>query len=257
MNKGAKMKTLYTVGCSFTKYDKNVTEDKLWPSLLAEKLNYNVINDGKPGGSNQRSFRKLQNFIQNTKIPFEDLLVLIQVTAPFRFEFPDSVDWTRVVMTSLGKQAVNPVIVSIGEKNTRKISRIGMNKLRHNLINYTEEAEYLQYLRQLSQLSFLPEKHQIAYKLISFILPTSIEENKEFVNNNFNWFFPNDITMSNIFNMHSSVDKINLHPDELGNQQIADFMYTELRNSADTNTAPAPTRNKSSKRSKSKKHKEI
>ena len=147
-----RMKTLYTVGCSFTKFDQNVPENKLWPSLLAGKLNYSVINEGKQGGSNQRSFRKIQNFISNTTIPFEDLLVLIQVTSPFRFEFPDSVDWTRVVMNNLNQRATLPVIPSIGEKNTKQITEIGMDKLRSNLVNYTEESEYLQ--DQLAKIPF-------------------------------------------------------------------------------------------------------
>ena len=87
---------LYTVGCSFTRNVNRsniigedielVSLDKQWPHLLGDRLNVPTINDGFWGSSNQRSFRRLKNFLETKSIPSQNVLVLAQMTYPARFE---------------------------------------------------------------------------------------------------------------------------------------------------------------------------
>jgi hypothetical protein len=98
------IKLLYTVGCSFTrmishnklhKTDNNgfvdlVPISKQWPHLLGDKFGIPTINDGFWGSSNQRSFRRLNHFLKTKHIPSSNVMVIVQITFPARFEMENS-----------------------------------------------------------------------------------------------------------------------------------------------------------------------
>lgn len=244
------MKSIYAVGCSFTKFP-NVNESELWPAVLANKFDCCVINDGIPGGSNYRSFRKITEFIDTYPKSLEDVFFIIEVTSPLRFEFSEDANngWSRVVMNLPKVRTTNGVIPSnkniqytsaqsLGELmrnffEARKLRNIGEEKLSAKLINYNEQEEYYEFIRQLSQLSFYFERHNLKYTLLSFIIPKLTTDQLSFVNNNFNWLVKNDVHSSNIHSMYSEVDeetaKINnYHPTKENHIEIANFIHKNI-----------------------------
>ena len=229
------MKHIYAVGCSFTKFP-NVKETELWPAVLAEKTNCSVINDGMPGGSNNRSFRKLVEFLTTTNIPKDDITFLVQITSPIRFEFQEyeNGSWARVVMNVKGKQAHTPVISNSTGISKSKIIRAGRKKLNAKMLNYYDEEEWYDYIRQLSQISHLLETYNVNYRLLSFIIPKLTEERLYFLNNNFKWISGN-IQESNIHEMYTydpDTAKENQHHPTLENHiEIANYILSKLSNS--------------------------
>lgn len=81
-------KLLYANGCSFTNHDPLDQSDK-WPENLAKELGISdYINDGMGAGTNQGIFKRTAKFLSETKVPASDILAVIQLTYPFRFEMP-------------------------------------------------------------------------------------------------------------------------------------------------------------------------
>lgn len=81
-------KYLYTNGCSFTKHSP-LAESELWPNILSQDLGIpEVINQAQGAGGNDRIFKSVSKFLMNTDIALSDILVVIQITFPFRFELP-------------------------------------------------------------------------------------------------------------------------------------------------------------------------
>ena len=81
-------KYLYANGCSFTKHTP-LAESDLWPTMLAQRLGIpEVINQAKGAGGNDRIFKTLSKFLLDTNIANSDILAMIQITFPFRFELP-------------------------------------------------------------------------------------------------------------------------------------------------------------------------
>jgi hypothetical protein len=78
------IKKVLTVGCSFTYGDElSDRENTAWPYLLAKQNNWQVINLGKSGGSNDRSIRIAFNEIKN-----QYDLIIVAWTVNSRFEVP-------------------------------------------------------------------------------------------------------------------------------------------------------------------------
>ena len=81
-------KLLYANGCSYTNYQPLGQSDK-WPKNLARELDIpDYINDGRAGGTNQGIFKRTAKFLTETQVPARDILAVIQLTYPFRFEMP-------------------------------------------------------------------------------------------------------------------------------------------------------------------------
>lgn len=88
------MKCLYANGCSFT-WHLPLAESEMWPNILAHELGIpEVINEAQGASGNQRIFRSVNNFLINTEIPVTDILAVIQITYPFRFELPLETEFT-------------------------------------------------------------------------------------------------------------------------------------------------------------------
>jgi hypothetical protein len=82
------MKYLYVNGCSFTKH-RPLAESDLWPTMLADCLGIpEVINHAQGAGGNDRIFKSVSKFLLDADIPLCDILAVIQITFPFRFELP-------------------------------------------------------------------------------------------------------------------------------------------------------------------------
>jgi hypothetical protein len=84
-------KTLYVNGCSHTHGTTISMEGRLdltWPNLLANHLNFDLVNDSRCGASNDRIFRTTIEYILSAAIPPDK--VVIQFTDVERFEFAHS-----------------------------------------------------------------------------------------------------------------------------------------------------------------------
>jgi hypothetical protein len=68
------MKQLITVGDSFTYGEELADRTVAWPQLLANKLNYSLVNLGLPSASNDKILRKTIDCIVNE--PLVDLVVI-------------------------------------------------------------------------------------------------------------------------------------------------------------------------------------
>jgi hypothetical protein len=68
------MKNLVTVGDSFTYGEELADRNQAWPSLLANLINYNLLNLGKPAASNDKILRTVIDHVVNN--PDVDLIVV-------------------------------------------------------------------------------------------------------------------------------------------------------------------------------------
>jgi lysophospholipase L1-like esterase len=81
------MKTLYTVGDSFTYGEElNNPTTQAWPAVLAERLGYNLINEGHPGVGNEYIVKKTVLALSKYKPD----LVIVGWTSCSRKEFADA-----------------------------------------------------------------------------------------------------------------------------------------------------------------------
>lgn len=76
-------KRLLTIGCSFT-YGEELEDPhtQSWPALIAEEFDYELINLGLCGGSNDYIFRQAIEYTVDDRYD----LVIVQWTEPSRFE---------------------------------------------------------------------------------------------------------------------------------------------------------------------------
>lgn len=96
---------LYANGCSFTNHLPLDQSDK-WPENLAKELGIpDYINDGMGAGTNQGIFKRTTKFLTETTVPASDILAVIQLTYPFRFEMPTPAHvsgWQTYITMALG-----------------------------------------------------------------------------------------------------------------------------------------------------------
>jgi hypothetical protein len=57
-----------------TPIGKHPKEHQQWPALLAEKMGCSIHNDGLWAGNNNRTFRKLREFIKTTTVPLDRVM---------------------------------------------------------------------------------------------------------------------------------------------------------------------------------------
>lgn len=131
-------KKVLTVGCSFT-YGEELTHPHAdsWPTLLARKNDWDVVNFGKSGGSNDR----------NTRIVFEEIgnaydLMIVAWTVPDRFE----------VATDHG-----PMDINVSSGHVKKLQWVDEYYKQH----YDRFYSYSKWIRQVVMLqSYLKSKNQ-------------------------------------------------------------------------------------------------
>ena len=86
------MKKLFTLGCSLT-YPFG------WKELLAEKINFELINSAMYASSNSLQVKRIHSYIVNNKIKKEDIIIW-QITSYHRYSF-------SVALSNKWKKALN------------------------------------------------------------------------------------------------------------------------------------------------------
>ena len=108
------MKNLYINGCSFTAGDRLGLQqpDKIWPKLLSDRLDTNLINHSENGSSMQTITFNSVNYLST--LNSEDTLVVIGLT------------WKPRYMVQFGEGVVNvtPAIVQPGRDRSVSFDRI-------------------------------------------------------------------------------------------------------------------------------------
>ena len=96
------MKVL-TVGCSFT-FGEELEHPyaDAWPVVLARKNEWELTNQGKPGGSNDRSIRVVFEEIDNNYD-----LIIVAWTVPDRFEVANGDNTIDININSGDKRNLN------------------------------------------------------------------------------------------------------------------------------------------------------
>jgi len=148
------MKTLFTIGDSFTYGDELPDRSKAWPSLLADKLGYNLINGGTSGVGNEFIVRKTIKAVA-TSAP---TLVVIAWTSCGRQEHAD--EW--------GAYDIWPGCSSRGV-NFDEDAKLAYRKelIKYITMHNNEEHEYRRWLRQVIMLQSFLQVHNIDYIMCS------------------------------------------------------------------------------------------
>jgi len=145
------MKTLYTIGDSFTFGDELENKSNNWPSVLAEYKNFKLINEAKPGVGNEYIIKKTMFAVEK----YNPDLIIIAWTSCGRKEFADE----------LGAFDIWPA------HNRRKFNNKELG-FRLPLIDYITKYnnalhEYRTWLRQVVLLQSYLKLHNVNYLMCS------------------------------------------------------------------------------------------
>jgi hypothetical protein len=206
--------TLYTNGCSFTKYIRD-QDCNHWPNYLAEMLPAEVINDAEGCGSNQRAFRKTYEHLLLNRPD----LVIIQLTDTFRFEFYQHSGqlWSSC---KTGPMVINDTPDKLGEK---------LVSLKEK--SFTGIEEKYNYISILNSFKSLFEQFDMPH----FFCQTSMSLNVlnsdtvDYFNKNFNWVYKNDCLPSSFWSCAPEMNPNDGHPTAHGNQKIAEWIYNGIK----------------------------
>lgn len=143
------------MGDSFTYGDELADPAKsAWPVLLAEKMGYDLVNEGKPGAGNEYIVKKTIKSVPR----YNPDLVIVSWTSASRQEFSD--EW--------GTYDIWP-----GQTLRYPINHRGkVLKHREELIKYitmynNEEHEYRRWLRQVILLQSYLKCYNVNYRFVS------------------------------------------------------------------------------------------
>ena len=92
---------LYTNGCSFTWGDELSNRNSRYASLLANKLNCELVDNSMCGASNERILRTTLDYLQDPKTDLENLIVVIGWSGISRTEIYDN-GWDTITPTMMG-----------------------------------------------------------------------------------------------------------------------------------------------------------
>ncbi len=209
---------LYTNGDSWT-YGEFLNEStrakQCWPSVVAEQLGLELINDARGGSCNQRIIRtsvsSLQSLINQGRKP----LVVLCWSFPHRYEMCklDTNEWVR--FSGTGNDADEQLAELI---TSRYNSDVG------NMEIFATQSLLVQ--------SFLKEK-QLPYLLVPTfriefeLLPKALLENLS-AGIDFNYFM-HDFSLRSYLNSFNDVDWVKDHPGPEGHKILADFMLTHIK----------------------------
>ncbi len=214
-----------------------------WPHLLAKKLGVEVVNDAIWNGSNPRTFRKLEIFLNTFPVDPTKVFCLIQFTFPWRFEMPHTEDLTDYTWReSLHKenwirlnpghfdiekyynkdQSLDPCVAIVpDEPNLPTISE-GLDKIHGKLIRYTGEVERLDQLKHIYAIKGLLDTHGCKYK---FILGDHGKHDDDLTSD----FLP--MTLKSLMGDNVGVD--GMHANQQGNIETANKLYEYLMSDTD------------------------
>ena len=92
---------LYSNGCSFTWGDELSNRNSRYASLLANKLNCELVDNSMCGASNERILRTTLDYLQDPKTDLENLIVVIGWSGISRTEIYDN-GWDTITPTMMG-----------------------------------------------------------------------------------------------------------------------------------------------------------
>ena len=143
------MKTLLTLGCSFTHenwfskiYPEIDCSFSKWPAIVGDKLGYNVINLGQNGNNNDFIFKTCQDYLVNNKVDM--VCVLWTQSTRLNVHDMDSINWC--VPGGFDKTNINSKYLKIF--NLDKFGSIVKNK--ENIMKLANE--HLRNIYMLDQL---------------------------------------------------------------------------------------------------------
>ena len=208
---------IYTVGDSFT-YGQELSDPatQAWPKLVADRLGYQLINDGTPGVGNEFMVKKTMQAVAKHK----PKLVIVAWTSCARTEFADQ--W-GVYDTWPGC-------------SSRVFDEDPKLKYRHDLIKYitrynNDVHEYRRWLRQVILLQSFLQNHSIEYIMCNTF------DNQERYNPNEEYIklvdttkfvgWPNDGFVEWAYDTPHGPGG---HPLEQGHKQIAEKIYEACNN---------------------------
>ena len=139
---------LFTVGCSFT-YGEELPnpEQQCWPRLLADRLGYELVNDGRPGVGNEYIVRKTIQAVAELKPD----LVAIGWTSCGRVELADEYG-VYDIWPGCSSRVFEQNKLSFRQEAIKYITRYN-----------NDEHEYRRWLRQVILLQSFLKQHNIDY----------------------------------------------------------------------------------------------
>ena len=237
---------LYCSGCSFTRMASRRGFPEMehqWPHLLGQRMGVEIVNDAIWNGSNSRTFRKLETFLNTFPIDPTRIFCLIQFTFPWRFEMPHPEDLTDYTWRESAHKEnwirLNPghfdiekyydkdesiftsVAVVPDKPNLPTISE-GLDKIHGKLIRYTDEVERLDQLKYIYAIKGLLDAHGCKYK---FITGDSGRFDYDLTSD----FLPTTLKML----MGDNVGVDGMHANLQGNMETANKLYEYLMSDTD------------------------
>jgi hypothetical protein len=218
-----------------------------WPHILANKLNIpDVINDALWNGSNERTFRKLDQFLKSHTGDLDKVLFIIQFTFPWRYEMwsdniqedytweqaPDDVkeNWIRLnpgwadIEKPFDPDGVDNSVALVHHKVSKQLTYQGRIKAYGRAVDWNNETEYQTAVRQCLAVDNLLKIHN-AHRRYMFgdILRQDTEARvKELIPGFLNNFY----VCTSIPEEMKTID--GYHPDYQGNVYFADLLAEEL-----------------------------
>lgn len=261
------LKLLYTVGCSFTRMiSKNIGVDgkmtdlvpltMQWPHVLGDKFNIPTINDGLWGSSNQRSFRRLKNFLETKSVDSNNLLVIVQITFPARFEmdnyginvedyaWPDcdyTEDYIRLNPGWMEADIENLDFEHVVENHPRVLGSVclprnkkysehfqdGLKKVYAKTIRYTEKQEKLEEMTYIYAIQGLLDCYGVhGHIVFGDTSYKNIQAYSQQIHR-----VMDSLSIREIAGDNNTLD--GYHPDFAGNQNVADRFYNKIVQNTD------------------------
>lgn len=215
-------KKLIVAGCSWT---EGIFEDNiLWSDILAEKLNMECINLGRGGAGNEYIFSAISDkIVEESNIGF----VVVMWSECFRLDFDlFNEDWTTLHYTRIGDYVKNWHKSSNAVGVTKRYLRLSyalQNLMQNNNIPYIQ-------IQGIRPVHYIPKKgkeskfvKQFCNTLIDSLYFNKIDNNKFL-----GWPVMSEIggtCMEDICKDEIHKD----HPNEIGHNRIADFIYETIR----------------------------
>ncbi len=239
-------KLLYANGCSFTNHLPLKERDK-WPENLAQNLNIpEYLNDGEGAGTNQGIFKRTAKFLSETQVPPSDILAVIQLTFPFRFEMP-----TPAHISGWQTYITMGVNSDLTEDYSHK-SKTNANYYKARLEAFAEHECYeaWEFYMQASAISNLLKTWGVQNYFLNLQLPQpglhqpvsgdnrgNLTEEIKFSDNFINWMFDNplDSNMNKLVNSigykktEYTISSLDSHFNGDANRALSKLMSTQIK----------------------------
>lgn len=198
-----------------------------WPEILAKKLDMDCINLGKCGAGNEYIYSSLLDILQKTNKEDVGLVIAAWSTAPRRC-YSYKGRWTNDMIDEKGD--LNYWI----EKSIRyyKSFEILMDSLKLPYLHFQMISlykSYVYYMYHKKYPSYISKPaHDTKIMALKNLLNTSYQFNDKFLG----WPTDEDIggftIDQNIVESNNKISELDLHPNSVGQEQIAEFIYENI-----------------------------